>query len=75
MGEMAVIVVIIVVVAMYYGFGEMVETGARMASREVKDLERDQKARSMTRAEARDFDEARYKNAVAKNAIIDSYDL
>ena len=73
--EMVGLVLIIVVVCAYYGLFEVVEVGARMGSRQIKDLERDQKAKLMNKASARTIREEDYKLAASNNALIDAYDL
>jgi hypothetical protein len=67
--------ILIVGVLAYYGVFGIIETGAGMANREIKDLERDQKSKLMNKAASRTIDEAEYKKAVSNNTLIDSYDL
>lgn len=67
--------ILVVGVMAYYGVFNIIETGAGMANREIKDLERDQKSKLMNKAAARKVDEAEYKKAISNNSLIDSYDL
>lgn len=67
--------ILVVGVMAYYGVFSIIETGAGMANREMKDLERDQKAKLMNKAASRKIDEAEYKTAMTNNSLIDSYDL
>lgn len=69
------IAILVVVVMAYYGVFGILETGAGMANREIKDLERDQKSKLMNKAASRKVDEAEYKKAISNNSLIDSYDL
>lgn len=67
--------ILVVGVMAYYGVFSIIETGAGMANREIKDLERDQKSKLMNKAASRQVNEAEYKKAISNNSLIDSYDL
>ena len=73
--EMLGLALLLVVVAAYYGLFDILEVGARMGTREIKDLERDQKSKMMHKAAARKIDDKDYKAAIANNTMIDGYDL
>ena len=73
--EVAVLAILIIGVLAYYGVLELLDLGAGMARREMKDLERDQKSKLMNKAASRTIDEAEFKKAVGNNTLIDSYDL
>ena len=73
--EMFGLAVLLVAVAAYYGLFDILEVGARMGTREIKDLERDQKSKMMHKAAARKIDDKEYKAAIANNTMIDGYDL
>ena len=73
--EMLGLAVLLVAVAAYYGLFDILEVGARMGTREIKDLERDQKSKMMHKAASRKIDDKDYKAAIANNTMIDGYDL
>lgn len=73
--EIAVIVIIAVLVAMYYGLGENLEIGSRMATNELKDAERSQKIRIVKSHQKLDVTEDQYKTAVENITKIDELEL
>ena len=62
---------LIVGVMMYYGVFSMVERGARMGDRAVKDIEMDQVQKLAKKDAAREIDEDLFKSAVAKRKILE----
>ena len=73
--EIAVIAIVGILVAMYYGLFAVVEVAADMGTREIKDLERDQKIKLMNKAKAREINKEDYDLATSNNAMLDGYDL
>ena len=74
MEVLAVIVVVSLLMA-YYGLFDSLEIGASMASREVRDAERDQKARLAKKAASRKVDKKTMDAAIASNDELDAYDI
>ena len=62
--------IVILGVMMYYGVFGVVERGARMGDRAVKDLEMDQVQKLAKKDAAREIDEDLFKSAVAKRKIL-----
>lgn len=71
--ELAIIVIVVIVIAMYYGLFDSVETGARMASRKVDRLESEQIKEDIEYYNEYAIDDAKYDKAVEQKALIKSY--
>jgi hypothetical protein len=69
------IVIVVVLVAMYYGLFDSVEEAADMAKDELKDARRDQKVRLATKAGKRTITAEIIAKATESNTLLDSYDL
>jgi hypothetical protein len=69
------IVVIAVIVGMYYGLFDSLETASRMGNRRVSDLERDQKEALIKKNASRSVDVALVDKAKANISAIDSIEL
>ena len=74
--ELAIIIVVVIAVAMYYGLGQNLEVSSRMLTRELIDAERSQKVRVVkghTKETA--VSDADWKSAVANINKIDTLDI
>jgi len=75
--ELAIIVIIVVAVAMYYGLGENLEVSSGMLTRELREAERDQKARIIKKraGKADKVSDEEFKAAAAEIKRIDALEI
>lgn len=73
--EIAIIVVVVLLVAMYYGLGINLEVSSRMLTRELEDAERSQKVRIVKGHNKAELKDAEWKKAVEHINKIDELDI
>ncbi len=73
--ELAIIVIILVLIALYYGLGQNLEVSSRMLTRELEDAERIQKVRIVKGHNKSDLKEEEWKKAVENINKIDELDI
>jgi len=73
--ELAIIVLIIVAVGMYYGLGQNLEVSSRMLTRELIDAERSQKVRVVKGHNKLDLSDEQWKTSVETINKIDELDI
>ena len=73
--ELAIIVIIMVLIALYYGLGQNLEVSSRMLTRELEDAECIQKVRIVKGHNKSDLKEEEWKKAVENINKIDELDI
>jgi hypothetical protein len=73
--EIAIITVIVVIVAAYYGIFNLLERGSSMVERELGEVERSQKLRIVKRHSNAELHEDQWKAATANIAKLDALDI
>lgn len=71
--EIAIIVIVILVVAIYYGLFDSVETGARMANRKVERLEAEQIQSDIKYYNDHKINDEKFDEAITQKELLKAY--
>ena len=73
--DLAILVIAVIAVGMYYGLGRNLEVSSRMLTRELEDAERIQKVRIVRGHNKMDLKHEEWKTATSNIAKIDELDI